>query len=313
MGATYTNPVYDGYFADPFVMEIEGVFWAYGTGRHTGDKVFEVLYSEDLVSWKSIGGALIPLENDAGFEYWAPEVAEHQGTYYMYYSGGRDEQHRLRVATAERPEGPFRDTGIALTGDDPFTIDAHPFRDDDGSWYLYYARDFLEGERVGTALVVDRLVTMMQLAREPSTVLRASAEWQLYRRRRQMYGGTYDWYTVEGPFLRKHDGRYYCFYSGGAWEEANYGVSYAVADAPSGPFVDASEGGPTILRSVPGQIIGPGHNSIVRGPDGNDYIVFHAWDAQRSARRMFVERLDWTADGPVCGGPTLAPQPAPAR
>jgi len=32
-----------------------------------------------------------------------------------------------------------------------------------------------------------------------------------------MYGGVYDWHTVEGPALRVHQGRYYCFYSGGAW------------------------------------------------------------------------------------------------
>ncbi len=36
-------------------------------------------------------------------------------------------------AIAGRPEGSFTDAGRILTqDDDPFTIDAHPFRDDDG-------------------------------------------------------------------------------------------------------------------------------------------------------------------------------------
>ena len=35
--------------------------------------------------------------------------------------------------------------------------------------------------------------------------------------------------------------------------------------------------------------IHPGHNSIVRGPNGDDSIVFHAWDLQMTARRMFIE------------------------
>jgi len=29
---TYTNPVYKGYFADPFVWEHQGVYYAIGTG-----------------------------------------------------------------------------------------------------------------------------------------------------------------------------------------------------------------------------------------------------------------------------------------
>jgi hypothetical protein len=37
------------------------------------------------------------------------------------------------VAIADRPQGPFTDAGRILTpDDDPFTIDAHPFREDDG-------------------------------------------------------------------------------------------------------------------------------------------------------------------------------------
>ena len=114
-----------------------------------------------------------------------------------------------------------------------------------------------------------------------------------------MYGSTYDWHTLEGPFVRKHNGRYYCFYSGGRWENETYGVDYGVADNVHGPYSDeGSESGPRVLRTVPGEIIGPGHNSIVTGADGGDWIVFHGWDARMTARRMFIERLVWTNDGP---------------
>jgi hypothetical protein len=34
-----------------------------------------------------------------------------------------------------------------------------------------------------------------------------------------MYGRTWDWYTVEGPFVVKRQGRYYLFFSGGAWRQ----------------------------------------------------------------------------------------------
>jgi beta-xylosidase len=312
--ATYTNPVYSAYFADPFVLGHEGVYYAYGTGAatHVNARVFEVLRSTDLVHWESLGGALEPLEGEWR-DYWAPEVAFRDGLFYMYYSAGvGDVGQRLRVAIAERPQGPFHDAGVVLTGDDPFTIDASPFQDDDGQWYLFYARDFLDGERVGTALVVDRLEEMTRLAGEPRTVLRASSDWQLYAKARTMYGRVYDWHTLEGPFVVKRRGHYYCFYSGGAWPEPSYGVSYAVADHPLGPWVEPHAGSAKILRTIPERVIGPGHNSVVVGPDGQDYIVYHAWDVQKTGRRMCIDLLEWTSDGPITTGPSFAPRAAPA-
>jgi GH43 family beta-xylosidase len=66
-----------------------------------------------------------------------------------------------------------------------------------------------------------------------------------------------------------------------------------------GQYSDAgNEHEPRVLHTVPGELIGPGHNSIVRGPDGDDYIVYHAWDAKMTARRMFIDRLVWTSNGP---------------
>lgn len=314
-GETYTNPVYDGYFGDPFILKHDGEYFAYGTVPRE-DLSIPVLHSRDLVNWKPLGDALTL--HGAAFEaLWAPEVAYDGGAFYMYYSAGgaEGENHRIRVATAPRPHGPFEDTGIVLAPDDPFTIDAHPFRDRDGQWYLYYCRDFLdeEGGRVGTGIVVDRLIDMTRLAGDRRTVVRPHADWQLYEREREWYGRVWDWYTVEGPFVREHAGRYYCFYSGGAWREPNYGVSYVVAEDPTGPFVPEPEtDGPEILRSRPGCVIGPGHASIARAPDDvHDYIVYHAWDPGHTKRLMRIDRLNWTAAGPSSPGPTLEEQPVP--
>jgi arabinan endo-1,5-alpha-L-arabinosidase len=294
------------------VLRTDRGYVAYGTGGAPGGRVFEVLRSDDLVRWRSLGGALEPLAEAWATDYWAPEVAEAGGRWFMYYSAGEGERrHLLRVAVAEAPEGPFRDQGTVLTPDERFAIDAHPFRDDDGCWYLYYARDVLEGERVGTTIAVDRMVDMTRLEGRPRTLLHATGDWQVYRRGREMYGKVYDWHTLEGPFVRKRDGRYWLFYSGGAWQEPSYGVSCAVADHPLGPFEEPRPG-PTILQTVPGRVLGPGHNSIVTGPDGEDWLVYHAWDAQRTARRMCIDRLVWGPDGPERSGPTEGPQPPPA-
>jgi GH43 family beta-xylosidase len=310
---SYTNPVYGANFADPFVLKFNGEYYAFGTGSH-GDGTFPVLHSTDLVRWHPRGTALLPLPG-AVAAYWAPEVAYHNGTFYMYYSAGgpEGEGHQLRVATAEHPVGPFRDSGRILTPNDPFTIDAHPFRDDDGTWYLFYCHDFLEGERVGTGIIVDRMLDMMTLAGEPRTVVRPFADWNVYQRQRFWYGRVWDWYTIEGAFTRKHNNRYHCFYSGGAWREPNYGVGCAVADHPLGPYsVERSAAGPEILRTDPGRVIGPGHMSVAVAPDNlHEYLVYHAWDVQHTRRMMRIDPLVWRDDGPDSSGPSTSPRSLP--
>jgi beta-xylosidase len=309
---------------DPFVLRHRGVYHAFGTtgGERKADgRIFTLLRSTDLVRWEELGGALTPPSPDAGYQYWAPEVAEHEGTFYLYYSMGRPEEERfeIRVATSAAPQGPYADTGAALVDCERnrFTIDAHPFRDADGRWYLFYARNFLDtegGAHPGTALVVDRLVGMTRLAGECRTVLRARHPWTLYQaqRRMEVYGRTFDWHTIEGAFVVRRRGRYYCFYSGSNYQTANYGVDYAVADRVTGPYVGQGRE-PRVLRGIPGRVRGPGHHSIVVGPDGRtEYLVYHAWDEAMKVRQMCIDRLVWTPSGPRCAGPTDTPQPAPA-
>ncbi len=269
-----------------------------------GRRVFPLLHSADFRTWRRIGEALEHPDPALGDSYWAPEIAACGGVFYLYYSVGfADTRHHLRVATARRPEGPYRDAA-ALTDVTtcPFAIDPHPFRDSDGTWWLFHARDFLDAAddiRAGTALVAQRLATMTALAGEPLVVLRARHGWQRFLADRSMYGRRFDWHTLEGPCVRLHDGRYWCFYSGGRWETDSYGVDYAVATQLTGPWSDAgAEAGPRVLRTLPGRLIGPGHNSIVLGPDDREYIAYHAWDADMHARRMYLSPLSWTADGP---------------
>ncbi|MBD2183555.1 family 43 glycosylhydrolase [Planktothrix sp. FACHB-1355] len=322
---TYTNPVYNGYFADPFVWKYQGVYYAIGTGPAEAEGqvdeigkrlVFPLLRSDDLVNWQFAGNALLRPDPALGDNFWAPEVAYCDGTFYLYYSvGHEDKRHQLRVATSSEPLGPYEDVGEPLLDPETcaFAIDPHPFCDDDGQWYLFYARDFLDtegGVRAGTALMVARLESMTKLAGEGNVVLRARSDWQRFLANRAMYDGIYDWHTLEGACVRKYKGRYYCFYSGGRWETDSYGVDYGVADSVMGSYSDAgNEAGPRVLRSVPGYVLGPGHNSIVLGKDDlTEYIIYHAWDTNMQARRMCIDKLIWTDFGPRCNGPTWTPQ-----
>jgi beta-xylosidase len=314
----YSNPVWPGYFADPFVLKYQGEYYAYGTGGpengglQADGRMFPLLHSKDLAHWEMVGGALTPLNDPDKPAYWAPEVAERDGRFYMYYSAGgyEGEGHKVRVAVADKPTGPFEDTGSILIPDEPFSIDASPFRDPkDGCWYLYFAKDFFDGSRAGTGTAVVPLSDDMLSAAGPATtVIRASADWQIFERNRHWYNRDWEaWHTVEGPFVVFHDGLYYCLYSGGRWESAEYGVSFGVADNPLGPFRDEwSSSGPCVLKGIEGKVLGPGHNSVVVCPDDRaEFVVYHAWDVARTARRLCIDPLVWTPDGPRCAGPTV--------
>lgn len=312
---TYTNPVYPGVFADPFVLRHEGAYHAFGTAPGFGGKVFPTLRSDDLAHWQAGECALVPPEGREDGDFWAPEVAYRDGTFFMLYSvGGEDHVgHQLRVAASDRPEGPYRDSGHPLLDPTtaPFAIDAHPFRDASGKWHLYYARDLLDSDRPGTSLVVAPWDDPFRLPTEFHVVARARHDWQVYEQDRSMpqYGDApYQWHTLEGPFVVPHEGLLYLLYSGGNFANDTYGVDYLVASEVYGEYQDTNDGvAARVLRTVPGRVIGPGHNSAVKAPDGSDTLVYHAWDLGMKGRRMCLDRLDWTDDGPRCT-PTWTPQ-----
>lgn len=316
----YANPVYPGGMPDPCVRLFDGRYYAYGT---TGDarlpdgRAFRVLTSTDLVNWQEIGGALEPLSNRS-LQYWAPEVVYHDGTYFLYYSAGTlpDLRFALRVATSDKPEGPYKDTGTSLKdGEDaPFFIDGHAYQDDDGRWYMFYAKDFpntQNGYKAGTGIVVDRLLDMTRLEGKPKLVVRPRYEWTLFEAQRKMdlYGGkVFDWHTIEGPWVVKRDGKYYCFYSGSNFGTENYGLDVVEADSVMGPFTNQGEYA-RVLRGVPKLVRGPGHHSIVTGPDGEtEMVAYHAWNEPKTEREMCIDPLIWTSRGPRCLGPSVGPQ-----
>lgn len=301
---TYTNPVWEGTLADPHVIYADGCYYAYGTGGGGDGRQFPILKSEDFTNWRHIGGALTPVKEPALDLYWAPEVVEHEGTYYLYYAGDM----KMRVATSDRPEGPFTDQGIWLFPELEFSIDAHPFKDPvSGKWYLFFARDFFDA-RPGTALSVVELGEDMISTRGPMhTVLQAFADWQIYERNRQLYDRHWPaWFTVEGPAVIYRDGTYYCLYSGGNWQTPGYGVGCAVSETITGPYRDVwSTDKASVLSTIPDKLIGPGHNGVHLGPDGETwFMIYHSWNAERTKRQMCIDPIDWTSEGPKCYQPS---------
>ncbi|HKY04104.1 MAG TPA: glycoside hydrolase family 43 protein, partial [Blastocatellia bacterium] len=241
-------------------------------------------------------------------------VVYHRGQFLMYYSVGNEVNMQIRVATASLPAGPFVDSGRGLTTEQ-FAIDAHVFEDANGDRYMFYATDFLSHTHIGTGTVIDRMLDPFTLAGEPRPVTRARFDWQVYDPARVEKGGV-RWHTVEGPFVLKHKKLYYQMFSGGNWKNVTYGVSYATTDdlATTAEWVQAADDDRVlpILRTLPGKVIGPGHNSVARGPDNRQlFCVYHRWAEHSAERVLAIDRQDFAGRRMIVLGPSTDSQPAP--
>jgi arabinan endo-1,5-alpha-L-arabinosidase len=84
-----------------------------------------------------------------------------------------------------------------------------------------------------------------------------------------------DWegHLIEGPFVTRHEDRYWLFYAGNDFSTPSYGIGVAVADHPFGPFIKQGE---PLLRSTR-EWLAPGHASVAPGLDGKPQLFFHAF------------------------------------
>jgi beta-xylosidase len=146
---SYTNPLAVA-LGDPYVLYGgDGRYYLYGTGGGAEDG-FAVYGSRDLVDWTP-EGQVYKAGTDTSWctdSFWAPEVFERNGKYYMFYSAQwrhnpthEKENYRIGVAVADKPTGPFTDIRNRPIFDPGYPIiDADVFFDKDGNAYLYYSR-----------------------------------------------------------------------------------------------------------------------------------------------------------------------------
>src|SRR5882672_9153532 len=82
-GATYSNPVLAGDYPDPSVIRVGKDYWATATSSEWGPQ-FPILHSRDLVNWKTKGAVFPKRPEWAIANFWAPEISEYQGRYFIY-------------------------------------------------------------------------------------------------------------------------------------------------------------------------------------------------------------------------------------
>jgi beta-xylosidase len=78
--------------------------------------------------------------------------------------------------------------------------------------------------------------------------------------------------------MLKRGGTYYLMYSGSGAMGPEYGIGYATAESPLGPFRKA-QGNPIAHRN--NGIFGPGHHCVVEGPDGKLWMLYHQKNTEK--------------------------------
>lgn len=287
MNFTIHNPLDEGWYADPEARFYEGRYYIYVTHSRPYDeqKNHTCFISEDLTHWEKKENII----DMSGFPWavravWAPTIEEKNGKYYYVFATNDihkgNEPGGLEIAVSSSPAGPFcalLDRPLINTfhhGAQP--IDAHLFKDDDGTMYLLYGG----WGHCNIAKMKDDMTGFVPF--ENGEIFR------------EITPPDY----VEGPCMFKRDGKYYFMWSAGGWGNGTYRVNTAVAQTPFGPFQDPR----TILSTGDSKIAnGPGHNSYLYLAEDDRYLmVYHRHRpdlTDGNARFLCIDRLDMDENG----------------
>lgn len=327
-------------FGDPFVLysSIDETYYMYGTSENLNG--FKAYSSKNLSDWEDRGVIYDNNQENAwGVDcYWAPEVYERDGKFYLWYSANwkhnptnEDENFRIGVAVADSPTGPFKDMDNQPIFDPGYPIiDANlHFDDETDKVYLYYSRccyknpvqseisewakakgwfDEIEESWIyGVEIKSD----FSEVVGEPQLLLRPplklddpQSEWES----RSVTSREINRRWSEGSYLFKEKDTYYMMYSANYFGGQNYAVGYATSKHPLGPFEKAANN-PVLQKNSDdgGNVTGTGHNMVLTLPNNQRLCVYHARTTSSAEQRIvFIDELNIDEDGILTvDGPTV--------
>ena len=284
------------YTADPSAHVFEGKIYIYPShdidagdafddlGSHFAMEDYHVLSMDHPGSATATDHGIALQVKDvlwASKQMWAPDAAEKDGKYYLYFPAKDKEGiFRIGVAVSNHPAGPFLPEPEPIKGS--FSIDPAVFRDDDGSYYMYFGGiwggqlqrwrggvfNAGEPESPTAFLPADHEPALTAKVARLSDDLLAFAEEVrdviiLDENGSPLLQGDNDRRFFEASWMHKHGGKYYFSYSTG---DTHY-LCYAIGDNPYGPFTYAGR----ILEPVVGWT---SHHSICNFND-QWYLFYH--------------------------------------
>ena len=236
---------------------------------------------------------------------WAPDISFHDGRYYLFYSvsafGKNTSCIGLAVNKTLNPKSAdykWVDQGRVIQsvpGRDMWNaIDPNLIRDEAGRPWLTFG-SFWDG------------IKLVQL-RPDLTAPAQPEQWRTLAHRPRdprLNDSLPGDGAIEAPFLFKKGAYYYLFTSFDyccRGPQSTYKMMVGRSKAVTGPYVDRAgtpleQGGGTVVLAGNSQWFGVGHNSVYTF-DGQDYLVFHGYDAADKGRsKLRIEPLSWDAEG----------------
>ncbi|MFN2516443.1 MAG: family 43 glycosylhydrolase [Pyrinomonadaceae bacterium] len=287
---TYSNPVIPGDFPDPSVVRVGEEYWATATSGGWAPH-FPILRSRNLVHWEVVGAVFMKAPAWTKGDFWAPELSEDRGRFYIYYTARRNDGPGKKgtlcvaVATATAPDAAYTDHG-PLVCQDIGSIDAMTLRDEKNQRYLIWKEDGNDRKQP-TPIWAQRLSEDgLKLIGKRREILRNNSAWEGH--------------VVEGSFILRHGDWFYHFYSGNAC--CGRGCNYALGVARSRKLLgdwERNPGNPILAANETWQC--PGHGSIVTTPDGRAFMLYHSYrrrvDTFNVGREALLDEIKWNSDG----------------
>ena len=273
-------------------------------GSHFAMRDYHVFSMESVGGPITDHGVALDIKNVpwAGRQMWAPDAAEKNGKYYLYFPV-KDKQDVFRIGAAigDQPGGPFKAQPEPIKGS--FSIDPAVFKDTDNRYYMYFGGIWggqLQRWKTGPYNVDDAQPAkdqpalsakvarlgddMVSFAETPGDVV------LLDESGKPLLSGDNSRRFFEASWMHKYNGTYYFSYSTGD----THFIMYATGRSPYGPF--------TVRGKVLEPVLGwTNHHSIVEFK-GKWYLFYH--DSQLSGgqthlRNIKVAELQYRADGSI--------------
>ncbi|MDP5140638.1 MAG: glycoside hydrolase family 43 protein [Spirosomaceae bacterium] len=310
------------YTADPSAHVFNGKIYIYPSHDVDAGEAFDDLGShfamEDyhVISMDSVGseavdnGVALHVEDVpwAEKQMWAPDANEKDGKFYLFFPA-KDYAgiFKIGVAISDSPVGPFVAQPEAIRGS--FSIDPAVFKDDDGSYYMYFGgiwggqlQRWREGkfnadspessvahlpannEPALCPKVAKMTDDLLEFAHEAKDVL------ILDEHGNQLLNGDNDRRFFEAAWMHKYKNKYYFSYSTGD----THFICYAIGDSPYGPFTYAGK----ILEPVVGWT---SHHSICEVAS-KWYLFYHDSSLSEGVthlRSMKLAEIQYDEDGKI--------------
>ena len=298
---------------DPSVIEQDGTYYLFSTGQGIPIKT-----SSNLVNWQVVGQVFATIPSWAqqmvprASEIWAPDVVFFHGEYYLYYAVSTFGSDRSAIGLAtnatlnpDASDYHWVDRGEVIASVPGRTnwnaIDPDAVVVDQSQLWLAFGSQWSGIQltpldpQTGKPVVAGSKPSSRENPRLYSLASRPAS------------------LPIEAPFIFYRDGYYYLFASfndccmGAA---STYEIVVGRSQSITGPYRDETgelmrQGGGTLVLQSAGSARGPGSNGVLVDNDGNDWIVYHYYDAlDAGVAKLGIQPLDWTSDGwPVAGAP----------